>query len=141
MKGSITIEDTIGLLAVIIITILFFSQIFPTIFSFIIEQFSEASAENVARQLSNLITISGAAPYKTEINYTPTNKFVYKASIQTKYLTIVPKFDVSYAEKSSSTQPFAVDLADHEFNDVNSFNVRKYLFEGESKYDIFASKE
>lgn len=108
MKASITISDTIGILAIILITLFLVTQILPTVFSTIINQFSTYSAENVARQLSNLITISGSATYKAEINYSAkaqvpsgpgsTSEVLYKILIDSKTIKVVPKFEVNYAE-------------------------------------------
>lgn len=146
MKASITISDFIGPIGIVLIVILFVSQIIPTILSTVINKFSSYSAESVARQLSNLITVSGSATYKIDINYAPTKDVVYQVSIDSRTIKVVPKFGVSYADKSSSTQDFAVDLPSGKYTDVNSFLVGKSIFNsqqigyGESKYAFDATK-
>jgi hypothetical protein len=140
MKGSITITDTIGILAIVIILVVFISKILPSFLSILVDNFSKASAESVARQLSNLITISGAATYKIEIKYTPPKDVDYDVLIDSRTVKVTPKFKVSYAEKSSSTQPFAVNLPNQEYKGVNSFLVREELVNGGFKYGLLASK-
>jgi hypothetical protein len=140
MKGSITITDTIGIVTVAIMMVGFITQLFPQILSIIADNFFKASAESVARQLSNLITVSGAATYKIEIRYTPTKDVDYRISIVSRMINVMPKFKVSYADKSSSTQPFAVNLQNQEHEDVNSFLIKKELIDRESRYDFSASK-
>lgn len=139
MKGSITITDTIGMLAMVILLVVFIAQIIPQILSVIIDNFSKTSGEHVARQLSNLITISGSAAYKAELNYIPSKDVVYKVFISSRTLKVTPKFTVAYADKSSSIQPFAVDLEDQDYVDVNSFIIRKEFVDGESEYGFSAS--
>jgi len=141
MKASISITDTIGPLIIILIVILFFVQIIPNVFGVIIETFSKASAENVARQLSSLITVSGAATYKAELNYTPTKEVVYHVLIASRSVKVTPKIKVSYADKSSNTQPFGVNLGDREYFDVNYFLVKKSFLDGASFYDLQAKKQ
>jgi hypothetical protein len=140
MKGSITITDTIGILGVIGIVILFMVQIMPTLLQTMVVFFSKASAETVSRQLSNLITVSGAAPYRAEIKYFPAKEALYKISISSRTIEVVPYFKNAYAEKSSSTQPFAVGLNDGDYDNVNSFLIKKD-FIGESVYAFEATKE
>ena len=141
MKASITVTDMIGVLGVVVIVIVFVTQIFPTILSTIIESFSKSSAENVARQLSNLITVSGSAPHRVEITYAPEKNILYDIFIGSRALGAVPKIKVAYAEKASSIQPFAVNLSDDEYVDVNSFLIKKDFFGGESTYAFYAKKE
>lgn len=151
MKGSITISDMIGIVGIIIAVMVFVTQIMPTLLSVIIDTFSKTSAENVARQLSNLITVSGAAPHRAEINYEmkahllssykSSSEVLYQVSIKSKTIKVTPEFKVAYAEKSSSIQPFAVSLADKDFKDVNSFFIEKNFLNGESSYAFDAKKE
>jgi hypothetical protein len=141
MKGSITTTDVVGVLGVTVLVMVFVSQIFPTIFSTIIESFSKSSAENVARQLSNLITVSGSAPYEVEIIYAPAKDVLYDIFIGSRAMGVMPKFKAAYAEKSSSIQPFAVNLPDSQHSDVNSFLIKKDFSNGESRYVFNAKKE
>jgi len=151
MKGSITISDTIGTIGIIGLILLFITQIIPGMLSVIVEKFSSYSAENVARQLSNLITVSGSATHKIEIvygekaevpsDYQKTEEVLYKIQIGSRTIKVIPKFKVNYAEKSSSTQYFAVNLPSEEYTDVNSFLIKKEILDGESTYAFYASKK
>lgn len=141
MKASITISDMVGIFGVIVLVILFVTQIIPTLFSTLIQSFAESSAENVARQLSGLITVSGSAPYQAQINYTPTSDAVYQIVIDSKTIKVVPKFQTSYEDKSSSTQSFAVNLPNSQSTGVNSFLIKKNFIDGESSYAFSATKQ
>jgi len=140
VKAELDIADTIGILGIILIVMLLVTQLMPIVGGIIIESFSRASAENVAKQLSSLITVSGAAPYKAELNYTPTKDIVYKISISSRTIKVTPKFQVSYADKSSSTQPFGISLNDKQLVEVNSFFIKKNFVDGESIYAFDAEK-
>jgi hypothetical protein len=139
MKGAIT-SEIVGFILVILTLITFFTVILPKYLSTIIELFSKTSAENVARQLAGLITISGAAPYKIDIEYLPSRDVSYSFEIKNRNIIIKPEFKVSYAEKASSTQPFAVDLVEYGQEGVNHFFINK-KFDGESSYEFKAKKE
>jgi len=147
MKASITISDFVAIIGIVGIVLLIVTQILPTTLSTVINKFSSYSAENVARQLSNLITVSGSATYKIDIDYAPTKDVVYQVSIDSRTIKVVPKFGVNYADKSSSTQSFAVDLHSGQYTDVNSFLIGKSIFtpqqigHGESKYAFDATKQ
>lgn len=144
MKAQATITDTIGILSVILITVVAVTQMLPRILSVLIETFSRTSAENVARQLASLITISGASTYKIQIEYTPTKEVLYEVSSGTRTIKVVPKvvpkYEVSYAEESSSTQPYAVDLSFNPFRDVNTFSIKKEVIDDNSRYSFGARK-
>lgn len=141
MKASIAIADTIGVIGVIGIVIFSLTQILPSLLDLIIQTFSKASAENVARQLSNLITVSGAGTHEVEINYMPLKSALYDVSIVSRTIKVVPKFTASYAEKASSTQKFAVGLSDRAFYEANSFLIKKGFSNGESTYEFNAEKK
>lgn len=137
---AISTSDTIGIVFAIFVVFLFFSKVFANTVSIITDNFSKASAENVARQLSGLITVSGAATYEIKIDYVPTTEHTYNIFVKDKTVKVTPIFTVAYAEKASSTQPFAVNLNDYEQNDVNHFVVEKNL-NGEFRYVFEASKK
>lgn len=140
MKALVT-SDVIGIMLVIISIFVFFTQVMPRMLSLIIDNFSRAAAENVARQLSGLITSSGASTGRIEINYIPTKSVEYKIIIIGRTVKIIPKFKAAYAEKASSTQPFAVALRDYEEENVNHFIVEKDFVGGLSNYVFKARKE
>jgi hypothetical protein len=137
---AIATSDTIGIVLVIFVLFLFFSQVFPKLISVITDNFSKASGENVARQLSGLITVSGAATYKIKIDYVPTTDHTYNIFMKDRTVKVTPIFTVNYAEKASSTQRFAVGLNDYEQEKVNHFVVEKN-FDGVSTYVFEAIKE
>jgi hypothetical protein len=139
MKGAIA-SEMVGFILVVLTLITFFTIVLPKYLSTIIELFSKTSAENVARQLAGFITISGAAPYKINIEYLPSRDVSYSFEIKNRNIIIKPEFKVSYAEKASSTQPFAVDLVEYGQEGVNHFFINK-KFDGESSYEFKAKKE
>jgi len=137
---ALTTSDIISVLFAIVVLFLFFSQIFPRVVATITDTFSKASGENVARQLSGLITVSGAATHEIKIDYIPTKQHTYNILIKDRTIKVTPIFKVAYAEKASSTQPFAVSLNDYEQDDVNHFTVEKN-FDGGLSYAFEAKKE
>jgi hypothetical protein len=139
MKGAIT-SEIIGFMLVILTLILFFTVALPKYLFTLLELFGRTSAENVARQLAGLITVSGSSPYKINIDYLPSKDVSYSFEIKNRNIIIKPEFKVSYAEKASSTQPFAVDLVDYGQENVNHFFISK-KFDGESSYEFKAKKE
>ena len=139
MKAAVT-SDMVTIMLVILTIFAFFTLIMPGILSMITEAFSKSSGEAVARQLSGLITISGASAHEIKIDYIPTKEFVYKISIKDRSIKVTPRFKVSYAEKASSTQQFAIGLNNFDQDDVNHFVVEKN-FDGASNYVFKAAKE
>lgn len=139
MKAAVS-SDVIGIMLVVLTLFVFFAVVLPQLLSIITETFSKASAETVARQLSGLITASGASAYEIKIDYIPTKDVVYDVSVADRTIKIVPKFTVSYAEKASSTQSLGVNLNNYDQQSVNHFIVKKN-FDGESSYVFTAKKE
>jgi len=139
MKGTIT-SEVIGFILIVFTMITFFTVMLPKFLSTIIELFGKTSAENVARQLAGFITISGSASYKIDIDYLPSRDVSYSFSIKSRNIIIKPEFKVSYAEKASSTQPFAINLTEYGQEGVNHFFITKKI-DGESSYEFKAKKE
>jgi len=139
VKGSV-LGDVVGIMLVIVITFVVFTQAIPRIISTIGESVSKISAENVGRQLSGLITISGAAAREIRIDYIPTTDQTYNTGIKSRTIKVKPNFKMTYAENASSTQPFAIDLIDYDQNNVNHFIIQKKFY-GESVYVFGAKKE
>ena len=139
MKGAV-LSDIVGVMLIIVAMFLTFTQIIPKIISTIGESFSRASGENVARQVSGLITVSGAAPHEIQIDYIQTKEHTYNVEIISRTIKVTPNFKVPYAEKASSTQPFGIDLQDYKEDNVNHFIIQKKFY-GESTYVFEATKE
>lgn len=139
MKATVE-TSMIGIMGVLIATIILFIWASREIFNFISQTFSKASAENVARQLSSLMTVSGTS-YMSKITYVPTKQVSYSLQINSKLLKVSPYSKMLYGEKSSSTQPFATNFENYVIVDVNSFEITKKIVDGESKYEISAKKE
>lgn len=137
---AISTSDIIGIVFAILVMFIFFTQVFAKAVSIITDNFSKASAENVARQLSGLITVSGAATNEIKIDYVPTTEHTYDIFVKDRTVKVTPIFTVAYAEKASSTKPFAVNLNDYEQNGVNHFVVEKNL-NGGLGYAFEASKK
>jgi hypothetical protein len=129
--------DFLGIVLVIFLTFVTVAAMLPKLLELIIQAISLTSGESVARQLSGLITISGAAPYKIEINHT-IEKVKYDVDIQTRTILVKPKYKVPYAEKSRGIEPFAIPLQDKSYKDVNSFTILKELVGGKSQYEFEA---
>lgn len=141
MKGQTKVYWLIGLLAIILITVIIFLKEFQMIFNEILNIVGKTSSDIVSRQLSNLITISGAAPNSIEIVYTPSKSILYDVTVKSRILTIKQKSGPEYLIRLSASHPFAVDLPDKTYEDVNTFKVVKKVVNGGSVYELYAIKE
>jgi hypothetical protein len=139
MKGAVT-SEVVGFALITLTIITFLTVILPKYLSTLIELFSKTSAENVARQLAGLITVSGSTPYKINIEYFPSKDVSYTIEIKNRNIMVKPEFKISYTEKASSIQPFAVNLIEYGERNVNRFFINKRL-DGESSYEFKAKKE
>ena len=132
-------SDTIGILLTIFTTIFFLVYILPTLFSTIIETLSKSSPEDVARQVSNLISSSAISTFESEIEYSPRKDNEYKIEIFDRIVKVSIKSKLAYAEKTESKKPILIDLL-YKKEDVNTFIISK-KFEGVSKYAFEATKK
>lgn len=135
-----TTGEMIGIVLVTLLLIVTFTVVLSRYLSTIVELFAKTSAENVARQLSALITTSAISPYEIKIDYIPSKDVNYKIYVFNRNLKIVPRFEVGYAEKGSSTQSFAINLENYERENINHFHIEKEK-DGETKYVFYAKKE
>ena len=140
MKAQTKTYWFIGMLVVIAITVIIFLKEFQAITSVITNLVARTSSDVVSSQLSNLMTISGAAPYQIEINYTPSKSVLYDVSLSSRELNIKSKYKASYLVKLPSIHPVAIDLPDASYTDVNTFKVKKTVINGESVYEFIAQK-
>ncbi|MEM5773016.1 MAG: hypothetical protein QXL86_02200 [Candidatus Aenigmatarchaeota archaeon] len=129
--------DFLGIVFIMFLTFVVVAAMIPKLLELIAQAISLTSGESVARQLSGLITISGAAPYKIQINHT-IERVKYDVDIKVRTIIVKPKYNVPYAEKSHGIEPFAIPLPDESYKDVNSFTINKEFLEGESKYEFEA---
>ena len=137
MKGQTKIYWTIGAFLVIIVTVLVFVEVFPRLTSIVIQIASSSSGEVVSHQLSNLLTVSAAAPYKITITYTPTKEGSYEVISSKKFLTVKSQFKGEEFVQTQEAQPYAAPFEDFSYSDVNSFHIIK---EGDN-YVFIAKKE
>lgn len=140
MRGQTKIYWLIGMLAVILITVILFLKEFQVIVTNTLNVLGKTSSDVVCSQLSNLITISGAAPYEIEINYIPSKAVSYNTTIESRVLTVKLNSQATYLIKLSAFHSFAVNLPDLKYTNVNSFKIEKKIVDGEAKYGFYAAK-
>lgn len=129
--------EFLGIVLVIFLTFVVVAGMLPKLLELITQAISLTSGESVARQLSGLITISGAAQHNIEINHT-IERMKYDVEIQTRTIIVTPKYKVPYAEKSRGVELFAIPLPDKSYRDVNSFSITKKFIGGKSEYGFEA---
>jgi len=140
MKAQTKSYWFISMLVILGITIIIFLKEFQLITSTILSLIAKTSSDVVSSQLSNLITTSGAAPYEVEITYIPSKSALYDVSITSRELTVKSKSRAAYLLKLPSTHPFATNVSNAEYTDVNTFKIEKKVVKGGIAYEFFAQK-
>jgi len=137
MKAQTKIYWTLAALLVVGITVLVFVEVFPRVTQVILQIVSSSSGEIVSHQLSNLLTISAAAPYKINITYQPSKETTYTITGSGKFLEVKSQFKGKEFVQTREVQPYATPFKDFSYSDVNFFQIMK---EGDN-YAFFARKE
>ena len=124
MKGSITITDTIGIIIIALLLITLFTSIFFKIFDEIARELASSSADGMARRLSNLMTISGAAPYYVKIKLE--EKARYNCEVKSsRYIWIQLSNPPGYRERTGRERGFALPFSPGKYEDVSVFTITK----------------
>jgi len=130
MKG----QEEPGIIGMILIGILAAALLYLLIefvFSNMIPLFASGSVQVVSRDLSGLITISGIAPYKITIDYSPTADILYNVSIDSRILTAStlennPKpMTISSGVSHYATAKTAIDNLKTSLVNAKSFEIKK----------------
>lgn len=125
------VPDLIGLILLGILASGIIFLLINFVFANIIPLFAEGSTEVVSRDLADLITISGIAPYKITIDYQPTDNTVYNVSIDSRVLTLYtlennPKpLTLSTGVSQYTNQKVAVGNSSTSLHNVNNFEITK----------------
>ena len=135
IKSQLEVKWFVAIFIVTIMTMLILSRLISTILDELYQRTAEYSSENVAIQLSSLLSAAGAAPYKIYINFQPSREILYDVSSNNKTLTVEAKFTQSYIQRMPYKSGFCTNFSDFSFSDVNEFLIEKSL--DENRYSIY----
>jgi len=124
MKGSSeVVTDAIFIMGVLLFLIFLIQQIAPQLLN-LFNTAAVGSADFVAKEMAELITISGAAPYEIEISYNPSsakyNVNIQKGILQTNLLKSAKETEKTSIAKIASN-------AEGSFSGVNNFYINKKM--------------
>jgi len=129
MKGDVTV-NTIGLVAMAIVTLVLFFLILPQVISFLWKEIALTSPNIVSKELAGYIAISGAAPNSILISYYPSN-LPYDVEIKKRIVSVSMSEEAGgLLEKTPSKFTIPID-PEGSFEEVNSFFISKYQGEYE----------
>jgi len=122
MKGTNeVVTDAIFIMGVLLFLILLIQQIVPQMLN-LFNQAAVDSSDFVAKEMSELVTVSGAAPYQIDITYSPTGA-KYNLNIQNGILQTDLLKSPSEIQKTSAAK--IANDASGSFSDVNIFYISK----------------
>jgi len=140
-KSQLEVKWFLAIFLVISVTILILTKLFPMIMNEIYSRIAESSSEAVGLQLSNLLSIAGAAPYEIKMYYNPSDNVLYDLYSENGKLKVKAKFSVSYIQSLTYETKYCTNFNDFSFTDVNLFEIEKSLDNfGNSVYKISAKK-
>jgi len=137
LKLQLEVKWFVAIFLVTIITILILARLVSVVLIELYQTVAEYSSENVAIQLSSLLSVSASAPYKIFIGFKPSREVLYDVSSKGKTLTVEAKFKQPYIQRMPYESKFCTNFQDFSFSDVNEFLIEKSLAEnGKSDYKI-----
>lgn len=144
MKG----QEEPGIIGMILIGILAAALLYLLIefvFSNMIPLFASGSVQVISRDLAGLVTISGIAPYKITIDYSPTSDIIYSVSIDSRILTAStlesnPKpMTISSGVSQYATAKTAIDNLKTSLVNAKSFEIKKETkFSDQTRENVYS---
>jgi hypothetical protein len=144
MKG----QEEPGIIGMILIGILAAALLYLLIefvFSNMIPLFASGSVQVISRDLAGLVTISGIAPYKITIDYSPTSDIIYNVSIDSRILTAStlesnPKpMTISSGVSQYATAKTAIDNLKTSLVNAKSFEIKKETkFSDQTRENVYS---
>ena len=142
MKLQLEVKWFLAIFIVMLITMLILSRIVSIALTSLYQIVAESSSENVAIQLSSLMSAAGAVTGEIEINYIPStsNDVLYDVEIDSrgKEVEVTAKFIPIYIQKSSSEAKFCTNFSSQKFQDVNRLVIEKKEENGKFYYILSA---
>lgn len=141
LKSQLKIEWFLAIFVVTVITILVLSRILSNTLSLIFENIAESSSQNVAIQLSSLMSAAGSTPSEIDIYYKPSENILYDVKIASRVVEVYAKFSQPFIKSEPFKSPFCTSFDDYNFKDVNRFYIKKFEKDRKSYYEIYARSE
>jgi len=139
-KSQLEIKWFLAIFIVTVITLLILTNIISTTLTRLYQEVAESSSENVAIQLSSLMSAAGSAPDGIDIEYVPSEGVLYDVSASGRKIEVLAKFSPIYIQKMPFESKFCTNFTDFKFNDVNKFSIQKIKENGVSYYKISAGR-
>jgi hypothetical protein len=141
IKSQLKVSWLIAIFLVAAVTMLLLGRIVNIVMNKLYQEVAEASSQNVAIQLSSLMSSSGSAPNEIYIEYLVSKDVLYDVlSNGDKKIQVFAKFSQPFIASQSSTSKFCTNFTQSfEFRDVNDFLIQK-VKEGYFYYKISARR-
>jgi hypothetical protein len=127
LKSQLEVKWFLAIFIVLIITMLILSRIISIALTNLYQIIAESSSQNVAIQLSSLMSASGAATYGIDIEYIASKDIVYDVLDQfARKIEVWPKYSQPFIVKGSFKSKYCTNFQEpFEFKDVNVFFIQK----------------
>lgn len=138
-KSQAKIVDTIAIITIIALVVVFATTIGTKIFKTIESIMTSANPKMLSVEISSLMTISGVAPEKIKIDY-KVKKYNVNITIEKKILTVENKLLEKYTD-SSYESAFANNFLDVNYDNINHVSIAKERIDENEVFDINAINE
>jgi len=139
MKGNI-VTETLWIIGLSILIFLIVFVVIPKFWRSIAETAILSSPDVIVRDLSGLITISGAAPHDITIYYeTSTEKYSYNLEVDGKILNLemISSDDISKQVKEKVSDEILIDPHTSIF-DSRIFTIQKTRDNKQNSYEVYS---
>jgi hypothetical protein len=139
MKGQAEVMEPLVFVLFAVLFIGFLVIVLPNLLGNMYKLFSLTSAEVVAKEIAGFISVSGVAPHKITIYYSP-GTLIYDVGVDDRLVRVnLLNKDNSVKEKSVAEKTAVDPFLDEK--SVNYFTIMKYIRALEYLYDIKAYKK
>ena len=138
MKGDI-VSETIWIIGLSVLIFLIVFVGVPKFWKAIAEEAILSSPDVIVKDISGLMTISGAAPHDITIYYkAPSEKYLYNLEIKGKIVTIemISSDDITKKIKKAVDDDIAVD-PDVRITESRIFTIEKTRYDERNLYDVY----
>jgi len=141
-KSQLKVKWFLAIFIILIITTLILSRLVFVALSALYQKVAEQSSENVAIQLSSLMSAIGAVVERIDVEYVPSKDVLYDVKVDedSRSVEAVAKFEPVYIQKLPSKSEFCTSFKGVEFKDVNRFIIQKKRENGNVHYLLIGGK-
>ena len=140
IKMQLEVKWFLAIFIVMLVTLLILSRVVSIALTKLYQIAAESSSDNVAIQLTSLMSGSGAVTGEIEINYVLSKDVLYDIEVDSngKEVNVMAKFAPIYIQKSSSEAKFCTNFSSQKFQDVNRLVIEKKEENGKFYYKVYA---